>query len=81
MSLSVEDRIRTVVIDTLQIAPEAYAEDLAAGDIPQWDSIANVRLLQNVESTFDISFDVADAIAVEDVGDLIELVRRYTNLS
>ena len=75
--MSIEERVKTLVIETLKIPPELYSEDLAAGEIPQWDSIANVQLLQSAEAAFDVSFDVIDAISVEDVTDLIELVRKY----
>jgi acyl carrier protein len=79
--MSVEEQIRVLVIETLKISPDLYSEDLAAEDIPQWDSIANIRLLQNTEAAFNISFDVIDAIAVENVSDLIELVQRYRGLA
>ncbi len=79
--MSVEEQIRVLVIETLKISPDLYSEDLTAEDIPQWDSIANIRLLQNTEAAFNISFDVIDAIAVENVSDLIELVQRYRGLT
>ena len=75
--MTIEDRVKDVVITTLKIRPEQYSPDLAAGDLPQWDSLGHVRVLQATEEAFDLSFDVGDAIAIEDVSDLVETVRRY----
>lgn len=74
---TLEERVKEVVLETLRILPDRYSEELSAGDIPQWDSMTHVLLLQNIESAFNITLDVVDAIAIEDVGDLIETVRRY----
>lgn len=73
----IDDRIRRLVIESLRIDESVYSEDLAAGDIPQWDSLAHVNLLMATEREFRISFDIADAAEIESVGDLIDAVKRY----
>jgi acyl carrier protein len=73
-----EAEIKQIVCDTLKIDESQYNEDLGAGDIPQWDSIGHVTLLQAVEAAFNISFDVGDAIDIECVADLVDTVREYT---
>ena len=56
-----------------------YDSELAVGDIPEWDSVNHVKLLQEIEERFNISIDVADAIDIEDISDLILTVKKYTN--
>jgi len=73
----VEEKVKTIVIQTLKIDESQFDEDLAAGDIPEWDSIRHVQLLQNIEAAFNVNFDISDAIAVEDVMDLYDIVRKY----
>jgi acyl carrier protein len=73
----IEHDVKAVVLRSLRIAESEYSEDLAAGDIPAWDSLAHVNLLIAIEQHFEIVFDVSDAIDIETVGDLIETVRRY----
>ncbi|MFO0900434.1 MAG: acyl carrier protein [Pirellulales bacterium] len=73
----VEEKLKQVVLDVLKIDPSQYDEDLAAGDLPEWDSIGHVNLLMAVEKEFDVAFDVADAIDVESIGDLQDLLKRY----
>ena len=74
----IESTIQELVVKTLKIRPEDYSEDLAAGDIPQWDSLGHVNLLQATEKHFGIAFDVVDSIEIETVGDLIDMVKKYT---
>jgi acyl carrier protein len=73
----IESTVRRLVLETLKIEEEKYSEDLASGDIAQWDSLGHLSLLMAVEREFKISFDIGDAIEIESVADIIETVRRY----
>ncbi len=73
----IDERVKRVVLETLKIAESDYNEDLSAGDLPQWDSIGHVNLLMAVEKEFDVAFDVTDAIDIESVGDLQDMVKKY----
>ena len=74
-----DEKLKQIVIATLKIPEADYSEDLTAGDHPQWDSIGHVNLLMAVEHGFEIAFDVTDAIDIESVGDLQDMVSKYTN--
>ncbi len=73
----IEQAVKRLVLSTLRIEERDYSEDLAAGDIPQWDSLAHVNLIMAVEREFRVAFEVGDAVEIETVGDLIDAVRRY----
>lgn len=76
-SPDIDSKLKQIVVQTLKISDADYTEDLAAGDHPQWDSIGHVNLLMAVEQQFEIAFDVTDAIDIESVADLQEMVRKY----
>lgn len=76
-STQIDEKLRMIVIEVLKIPAADYHEDLTAGDHPQWDSIGHVNLLMAVEQGFEISFDVTDAIDIESVADLQDMVRKY----
>lgn len=76
-TLELDEKLKRIVIETLKLPEADYHEDLAAGDHPQWDSVGHVNLLMAVEQGFDISFDVTDAIDIESVADLQDMVRKY----
>ena len=77
---AIEPKLKRIVIETLKISEVAYSEELTAGDIPEWDSIGHVNLLMAVEREFEIAFDVTDAIDIESVGDLQDMVKKYLAL-
>ena len=72
-----EEKLRDLIIAQLKIEPGQYAEELGAGDIPEWDSLAHMNLIMAVEKEFRITFDVADAVDLETVGDFQDALRRY----
>ena len=72
-----EDELRKVVCDHLKISDADYDPDLAAGDIPTWDSLGHVNLLMAVEKHFRITFDISDSIDIETISDLIDITKQY----
>lgn len=72
-----DEKLKRVVIETLKIKESDYSEDLTAGEIPEWDSIGHVNLLMAVEREFDLAFDVTDAIDIESVADMQDMVKKY----
>ncbi len=77
MSIKLEDKVKGIIISVLNIPEDQYADDLAIGDIPEWDSVNHVLLIQQIEEDFDINLDVTDAIDIEDVFDIIATLKKY----
>ncbi len=76
----VDQKLKCIVLETLKIKEADYHEDLTAGDLPAWDSLGHVNLLMAVEREFDVAFEVTDAIDIESVSDLQEMVKKYLAL-
>ena len=49
--------------------------NLTANDVDGWDSLRHVRLLLTVEQAFGIKFSASEAIKLNNVGDLANLVQ------
>ena len=77
MSTKLEDKVRGIIISVLNISEDQYSDDLAIGDIPEWDSVNHVLLIQQIEEDFDINLDVTDAIDIEDVFDILATLKQY----
>jgi acyl carrier protein len=75
--LSINDKVKQIIISILGINEDEYSDELAIGDIPEWDSINHVLLIQQIEEDFEISIDVTDAIDIEDVFDIISTLKKY----
>ena len=74
---SINNKVKQIIISVLDINEDDYSDELAIGDIPEWDSINHVLLIQQIEEDFDISIDVTDAIDIEDVFDIIATLKKY----
>lgn len=73
----IEIKLKQIVVTTLKIPESDYNEDLTAGQHPQWDSLGHVTLLMAVEQGFNVAFDVTDALDIESVADLRDMVAKY----
>jgi acyl carrier protein len=56
--------------ETIKITPQ-----LTAKDVDGWDSLTHIRLMLSVEKAFKIRFTTAEVGKLENVGDLVALIR------
>jgi hypothetical protein len=67
---TIEAILRDIFDDvTLQIN-----ESTSANDIEDWDSIAQIRIASEVESTFSVKFSFAELQRMKNVGDMVRLI-------
>ena len=60
--------------DSIMVTPE-----LSAKDVDGWDSLTHIRLMLTVEKTFKIKFSVPEIGKLENVGDLVVLIKARTS--
>tara|TARA_B100000674_G_C37930856_1_gene957906 strand:- start:1067 stop:1309 length:243 start_codon:yes stop_codon:yes gene_type:complete len=77
MNDKLKQKVKDTIINVLQINESDFSEDLAIGDIPEWDSVNHVLLIQEIEELFEINIDVTDAIDIEDVFDIYNILKKY----
>jgi acyl carrier protein len=56
--------------DALRITPE-----LSAKDVDGWDSLTHIRLILTIEKAFKIKFSTSEIGKLENVGDLVQLIK------
>jgi acyl carrier protein len=56
--------------DSIKLAPE-----LSAKDVDGWDSLAHIRLILTIEKAFKIKFSTSEIGRLENVGDLVALIK------
>ena len=69
-------RVIQTVSRVLRVPQESVTGDLRMGDIPQWDSLNHMAVIQAVEREFNLVFDLDDVVDLDSVADLIDLVER-----
>ena len=61
----------------LQIDAASVVDELEYNSIPEWDSIAHMAMIAELESAFDIMLDTDDIINMSSVGKAKEILRNY----
>ncbi len=64
------DRLRKVVANTLELAPESVTPETARGLTLGWDSIGHLALMMEIEHEFGVRFSTEQLGQVKTVGDL-----------
>ena len=63
--------LREVLDDNRVVATPTLTADQVMG----WDSLAQVRLILTIERTFNIDFAVSEITDLQNVGELVEVIR------
>ena len=66
--------VMELVAKELRVDIDQLSTDIGVGDIPEWDSVANLVLLQAIEVKFVIVLDIDDMLRIETIGDIISVV-------
>jgi acyl carrier protein len=56
--------------DSINVTPE-----LSAKDVDGWDSLTHIRLILTIEKAFKIKFSTSEVGKLENVGDLVTLIK------
>jgi len=59
--------------DSIQLTPK-----LSAKDVDGWDSLTHIRLILTVEKAFKVKFSTSEIGKLENVGDLVSLIKART---
>ena len=65
--MSLFERLRHVIAQTLNVAPANITEASTHEDIPGWDSLGHVNLMMALEQTFDVYLEVEDFPGLDSV--------------
>ena len=56
--------------ESIKVTPE-----LSAKDVDGWDSLAHIRLILTVEKSFKVRFSTSEIGKLDNVGDLVKLIK------
>jgi acyl carrier protein len=69
-----KDDVKALVANTLGVAIDQIQDELAVGDIPEWDSLAHMRIITALETDLGVVLDIEQTLDIEDVDDIVEAV-------
>jgi len=68
--------IFTLIKDTFPNSDITITENTTANDVDEWDSLGHIMLIQAIEEKFKIEFDLDELLEFNQVGDIIEAVKK-----
>ena len=70
-------RVEEVFANVFQLDVLEIDDSLSREKIQQWDSMAHLNLITELERAFRVSISIADAIEVTSVGRAKDILKRY----
>ena len=64
-------KVKNIISRILEVDMEVIRDDLAIGDIKEWDSLHHIQIISEIEEEFGIKFTPDIMIELEDVEDII----------
>jgi len=68
-------RIEDIFEDVFDEASIKITPTLSAKDVNGWDSLTHIRLLLTIEKAFKMKFSTAEIGKLQNVGDLVSLIK------
>jgi len=72
--MNVKEKVKEIVAAVSGVEVSEVTPQSAIGDFPQWDSMGQMAILQQVEEAFGISFEPEEMMEFEDVNDIVKAV-------
>jgi len=72
-----KEKLRDCFSRSLGVPLERVTDDLAYNTIPEWDSVAHMALVADLESTFGLLFETDDILDLSTVGKAVEILGRH----
>ena len=70
-----EENIIKLIAEVLQVPVDEITPELEIGELDEWDSLHNVTLFAELEKQFDIKITQDMLVDLENVDDIISLVK------
>lgn len=70
-----EEKIFEIIARVLNVSLDMIDGDVEIGELAEWDSLHHVAIIAELEKVFNIKFDAEDLQELEDVSDIISLVK------
>ena len=65
-----DDKIKILLAETLQIPAAGITDDLAMKDVEAWDSLKHMELVVSLEETFGIDLTFDEIVAMQSVREI-----------
>lgn len=71
-----DQQIRKIIADVLNVDAALVTDDLAVGSIPEWDSVGNLAIISTIEQALGVEFPLEELFDLTSVEAIIDAVNR-----
>ena len=75
--VSNEEKLEEIVSKVLLLEQSEVDDNISRESTEAWDSLAHLMLINEVESTFEVSFSDDDIVEINTIGDLKQKLRGF----
>ena len=72
------EQLKQLMAELFQCDVAELTDETGPGDLPGWDSVGHVALMARIQERFGGHEPVEDAIEVESITDLVEILERLS---
>jgi acyl carrier protein len=74
-SEDIHSRLQTIFRDVFDNDSLVIVRATHVGDIPDWDSLAQINLVVAIEKDFEIKLSLEELVTLSNVGDMMDLIQ------
>ena len=71
-----DQQIRKIIADVLNVDAAVVTDDLAVGSIPEWDSVGNLAIISTIEQELGVEFPLDELFDLTSVEAIIDADNR-----
>lgn len=73
--MDIYKELQEIFVDVFDDEDIVVTPELSASDVEDWDSLAQIRLVEAIESCFGFTFDMDELEKAKNVGDMVEIIK------
>lgn len=71
------EKLRNIFVDTLSVDSSVVTDSLKFNSIPEWDSIAHMALVTEIDDVFNIMLETDDVLDMSSFAKAKEILSKY----
>lgn len=70
------DKMILILAEMLKIDPEKITKETNASDVENWDSLAQLMIVQKMEAEFSVTLEIKEILGIKNVGDIYRILEK-----
>jgi acyl carrier protein len=73
---SIDEKLKDILTKVLLIDKNAVSDDMSRKSLEEWDSMAHLMLVSEIESAFEVAMSDDDIMEVQTVADIKNILKK-----